>query len=192
MAIEAPTKIGIISDTLLLMGLKPASSLTEDRYGVTVLAGLFEVIYENELQSNRWRFACAKGALSQLVAAPLNQWQYAYQLPAEMLLPLHIYPSQPYEIYADTIYSNASAVELDYVFKPNIDALPAYFAVLLTYALARDSVKAITESDSAVEVMEAKYSMQRNRALFADAQGRPATPIVHAPFTQGVGRARTW
>jgi hypothetical protein len=184
MPIETQTKIGIISGALVLLGEKPASALTEDRYGVTVGANLFEVIYENEIQSNRWRFACAKGALSRLVDVPLNEWQYAYQLPSDMLLPIGVYPHSSYEIYADHLYTNASRVEMDYMFKPEISEIPAYFALLMHYALAKDMIKPLTESDNGIDAMTQKYVMQRDRALFADAQGRPNKPIRHSPFTQ--------
>jgi hypothetical protein len=61
--------------------------------------------------------------------------------------------------------------------------VPAYFALLMTYALAKDMVKAITESEAAVESMRKKYNVQRDKALYADAQARPARPIYHSPFT---------
>lgn len=176
------SKIGMISSALILIGEKPLQSLSDDRYGATVGSNLFDVLYETELQANRWRFSCTKASLGRLTAAPLNEWQYAYQLPAEMLLPLGVFPRAPYEIYADRIYTNATSVDLEYQFKPEINKLPAYFALLLTYALARDMVKPITESDTAVQVMQMKYQMQRNRAMFADAQGRPNKPIVDNPF----------
>jgi hypothetical protein len=182
MSIETSTKIGLISKALILVGEKPLDSLSDNRYGATVGTNLFELIYENELQSNRWRFACKKGALSQLVATPLNQWSHAYQLPADCLLPLYVYPVRPYEIYGDRIYTDATAVELDYMFKPEVSDIPAYFATLMVYALARDMAGPITESVNKAELAAAAYRRQRNVAMFADAQGRPATPIQHNPF----------
>lgn len=182
-SIETQTKIGLISKALILVGEKPLSSLNDDRYGATVGANLFEIIYENELQSNRWRFACTKRALSQLVAAPLNEWAYAYQLPTDMLLPIGVYPRAPYEIYASHLYTDQASVELDYMFKPEISAVPAYFGQLMVYALARDMVKSITESDTAMNLFAEKYRWQRDRAMFADAQGRPNSAIIDSPFT---------
>lgn len=182
MPIEVNTKIGIVSRACILIGEAPVNSLDEDRYAVTVGANLFDLVYEAELQSNRWRFSVKKGPLSQLTAAPLNQWRYAYQLPSDMLLPLHVYPPVPYEIYADRLYTDASSVEMDYQFKPEVSKLPAHFVLLLTYALARDMVKSVTESDNGFKILDAKYAMQRQRSLFADAQGRPSTPIVNVPF----------
>ncbi len=183
MAIEQNSKIDLISKALVLCGEKPLISLSDNRYGATVGANLFELLYENELQSNRWRFAMTKSALSQLVDVPLNQWQFAYQLPADMLLPIGIYPADlQYEIYAKHLYTDRSTVELDYMFKPEVTDVPAYFATLLTYALARTFIKPITESDKAVDVMDDKYKFQRGIAMYADAQGRPAKMTFHQPF----------
>ncbi len=183
MPLETSTKIKIISDGLILCGEKPLVSLSDDRYGATVGSNLFEVIYEEELQSNRWRFAMKKGALSRLVDVPLNKWQYAYQLPSDMLLPIGVYPKHLYEIYSNRIYTNAATVELDYMFKPEISALPAYFRVLLTYRMAKEFIKPITESDTAWDRKVREYNTQRARAMFADAQGRPNEPIFDSPFT---------
>jgi len=183
MAIETNTKIGLISKALLLLGEKPLQSLSDDRYGATVGAGLFDLLYENELQSNRWRFACTKVALSRLSDTPLNQWQYAYQLPPDLLLLHHVYPVTRYEVYGSRIYTDAMTVSIDYLFKPEISQVPAYFATLLTYALARDMRNPIEGSEDAFKVMQVKYNMQRDRALFADAQGRPSTTVQSSPFT---------
>ena len=184
MAIEQSSKIKLISNALILCGEKSLTSLDDDRYGAEIGGAMFEVLYENELQSNRWRFAMTKTTLSRLVDVPLNQWQYAYQLPAEMLLPIGIFPPDlEYEIYAEHLYTNRTSVELDYMFKPDVSKLPAYFATMLTYALAKNFMKPITESDKAVIAMEEKYQQQRMIAMYADAQGRPAKPAMHSPFT---------
>lgn len=184
MAIEQYTKIGIISAAAVLCGEKPVISLNEDRYAATVGSTLFEILYENEVQTGSWRFATKKWSLSRLVLTPLNQFRYAYQLPVDCLIPSHVYPRTQYEIFGDRIYTDAESVELDGRFKPPITALPAYFALLMVYSLAKDMIKPITESDDAQTKMERKFSLQLSRALFADAQGRPATPVQDNPFVQ--------
>lgn len=182
-SIETQTKIGLLSKALILCGEKPLNSLTDDRYGATVGSNLFEQLYEAELQSNRWRFAMAKKALSRLTDVPLNEWRYAYQLPVTMLLPIGVFPSTPYEIYADRLYTNQTSVELDHMFKPDVSDCPAYFTLLMTYALYRDMVGPITESVAKMGVASQLYTLQRGRAQFADAQGRPNKPITNSPFT---------
>lgn len=186
----------MLSAALVLCGEKPMNSLTDTRYGASVGAALFDMIYENELQSNRWRFATKKAALAQVNAIPPNEFQYCFQLPTDMLLPIGFYgvgPNRSYEIYSDKIYTNitsnpgplnssAPVLTFDYLFKVDPSAGPSYFSLLVTYALARDMLKPITESDTASTAMGVKYNQQRARAAYADAQGRPNRPIQHNPF----------
>lgn len=191
-------KISMISAALVLCGEKPLNSLTDNRYGAAVGAALFDMIYETELQSNRWRFACKKAALAQVNATPPNEFMYCFQLPTDMLLPLGIWgvgPDRTYEIYADKIYTNitsnpgpinstAPVLTFDYMFKPDPSTVPSYFSLLMTYALAKDMVKPITENDNAVVAMTQKYVRQKNLAMYADAQGRPNRPVQNNPFVQ--------
>lgn len=197
-AIVNQTKLSMCSAALVLCGEKPMNSLTDNRYGAAVCASLFDMVYENELQGNRWRFACKKAALAQVNATPPNEWMYCFQLPTDMLLPIGIWgtsPERSYEIYGDVIYSNitsnpgainstAPVLTFDYMFKPDPSTVPSYFTLLVTYALAMNAIKPITESDTAQVRMEQKYNIQRARAMFADAQGRPNRPVQHNPFVQ--------
>lgn len=183
MSIVTSTKIELISNALVLLGEKPLTSLDENRYGATVGAALFEHIYENELQSHPWRFSMKKASLSRLVAEPLNQYQYTFQMPVDCLLPRFVYPRTGYEIYGQHLYANQTSIDLDYQFKPGIDKIPAYFAMLMHYALARDMAEPIKEKQASIETFARKYILQRDRAQYADSQGRPASPIQHNPFT---------
>ena len=183
MAIETNSKIDLISKALILCGEEPLNSLSDNRYGATVGANLFEMLYENELQANRWRFAMTKTALSKLTAVPLNQWRNAFQLPPDMLLPIGVFPVDlRYEIYGTSLYTDRETIEFDYMFKPPVTSAPAYFATLMTFALAQHMIKPITESDAAVNIMTAKYERQRGIAMYADAQGRPAKATFSDPF----------
>lgn len=184
MPIETSSNIDLVSRALILLGEEPCSSLSEERYGVTVGANMFEAVYESELQSNRWRFAMKKAALSELVDVPANQWDRAFQLPADMLLPIGVWPPCPYEIYGDSIYTNATELTLDYMFKPEVTDCPAYFTLLMTYALARNMAKPVTESDATAVKWEREYVRQKSIAQFADAQGRPTQTFFDSPFTQ--------
>jgi hypothetical protein len=195
--IVTQTKLSWISAALVLCGEKPLNSLTDPRYGAAVGAALFDMIYENELQSNRWRFASKKAQLSQVNATPPNEWMYCFQLPTDMLLPIGFWgvgPDRSYEIYSNVIYTNITSnpgpinstvpvLTFDYLFKPDPSTVPSYFSLLMTYALAKDMLKPITENDTSASAMQTKYNMQRGRALFADAQGRPNRPLQHTPFT---------
>lgn len=192
------TKLSMLSAALILTGEKAMNSLTDPRYGASVGAALFDMVYENELQSNRWRFACKKAQLARVNTTPPNEWQHTYQLPTDMLLPIGLWgvgPDRSYEIYGNLIYTNLTSnpgpinsstpvLTFDYMYKPDPSTVPSYFSLLVTYALAKDMIKPITESDTSASAMQTKYNIQRNRALYADAQGRPNRQLQHSPFTQ--------
>lgn len=184
MSIESATKVKIISQALILLGERPVSDLTDDsRDSIQQIINIFENSYEAELQSNRWRFACAKKALDRLNTEPLNEFAFVHQLPSDALLIFRTVPRTRYEIYGDRIYSNQKQIEVDYLFKPDIAALPAYFTKMLAYALAREMARPTSESDTTVQDFSSRYLNQRDQALFADAQARPNTAIEDSPFT---------
>ncbi len=192
------TKLSMLSAAMVLTGEKPLNSLTDQRYGAAVGAALFDVVYENELQSNRWRFACTKTALTQLNNSPPNEWQFCFQLPSDMLLPIGFYgigPDRTYEIYGNVIYTNITSnpgplnsstpiLTFDYMFKPDPATVPSYFSLLVILALTKHMVKPISDSDSAQTKAEQAYNQQRSKAMFIDAQGRPNRPLQHNPFVQ--------
>ena len=106
------TKLSMISAALVLCGEKPMNSLTDPRYGASVGAAMFDMVYENELQGNRWRFACKKAQLAQINTTPPNEWMYCFQLPTDMLLPIGFWgvgPDRLYEIYGNVIYTNVTS-----------------------------------------------------------------------------------
>ena len=186
----------MMSNALVLCGEKPLTSTTDPRYGTLVMTGgLFDMVYENELQSNPWRFSCKKATLSQLTAVPVNEWQYAFQIPTDCLSVLGLWgvgPDKLYDIYADKIYTNITSnpgvtpatLTLDYQFKPDPGTVPSYFSLLVTLALTQFAAKPITENDTARTAWTQAYNVQRARAMFADAKQRPNRPLQHKPFLQ--------
>jgi hypothetical protein len=54
----------------------------------------------------------------------------------------------------------------------------------MTYALARNMAKPVTESDATAVKWEREYVRQKSIAQFADAQGRPTQTFFDSPFTQ--------
>lgn len=179
------SKVGIVSNACVLLGEQPCSSLTEDRYSVTVGANLFDNLYENELQTAaRWRFAMEKKALSRVNTTPLNEYQYVYQIPTSTLLLIGVYPRTNYEVYGKHIYSNNTSCEIEHLFKPELSQIPAYFALLLTYELRVQMINPVTEGGVArQEVARKEANVQRAKSQYADAQARPNRPIADSPFT---------
>lgn len=185
-----------MSAALVLCGEKPLNSLTDPRYGAQVVASMTDMIYENELQCHPWRFTCKKGQLSLLNQTPLNEWQYAWQIPTDCLAMIGFWgvgPDHLYEIYGgNVLYTNITSnpgvspatLTAEYQFKPDPSTVPSYFSLLVTLAIAKHICKPITESDSARTKCEQAYNQQRGMAMYADSRQRPNRPLQHRPFIQ--------
>lgn len=171
------SNIDIASNALVRIGVPPISSFTEGGAAGQAASNLYEPTINALLTEHRWRFSAAKRQLAQLTAVPLNEWQYAYQLPSDLLLMFRVLPQGDYEIYEDKIYSNSNTLEIDYIFRANEALFPAYFQLACEYKLASEFALIVTSNRSLAETYEFKYQEQIKKARFADSQGRPPNAI---------------
>jgi|TARA_R110000803_G_scaffold188447_1_gene250878 hypothetical protein len=177
------SKFDIVSQALLLIGEAPINSFDEGVSGV-VASNLYDTTRDSLLTATRWRFAVGKASLSKLTATPLNEWNNAFQLPSDLLMPIRVYPKTSYEIYEDKIYSNQNSLQLDYIFRPDESAFPAYFVECLAAHLAEKFALSITNNQTMRQAMQETAIDSYKKAAFKDAQGRPSTPIVSRPYVQ--------
>ena len=177
------TKEDICSQALLYIGEAPISSFSEGTGGL-VASNLYDITRDDMLTGYRWRFAAGKSTLNQLVATPLNEWQYAYQLPSDLLLVIRTYPNSKFEVYEDKLYSNANTSEIDYIFRPEPGAFPAYFVKALGYKLAAEFAITITNNQSLADLMDRRAMMHLQKARYNDSQGRSNTAIHSRPWIE--------
>jgi len=169
------TKIDICSKALLLIGENTITSFTEDTEAARIAANLYELTYENLLTLHPWRFASKKSTLPRLTATPTNQWDYAFQLPADFLIAQYVdQASDNFQIYGDKLYSNEKSIILDHIFKPDESFLPAYFTELLELKLASMFSVPITESATKGEYYASLADKQLQKAKFVDSQSTPS------------------
>lgn len=183
MAGAGNSKEDIVSMALLRIGEAPISSFSEGTAGL-VASNLYDNVRDSMLTDYRWRFATGKVALSRLTDTPLNEWQYAFQLPTNLLLLIRTYPNSKFEIYEDKLYSHNSTCSIDYVFRPESGSFPAYFVSALATRLAAEFAISITNNQSLAELMEAKAQRDLSAARFKDSQGRPNVAIQSRPWIE--------
>jgi hypothetical protein len=104
-----------------------------------------------------WRFATKKRQLSRLLAAPLTYWQYAYQLPTDMIAgPDAVFNSAQvgarpmatgYEIFERTLMTNEEYIYIDYRYRPSEANFPVWFESLLVMALAGAAAMGVTTNE---------------------------------------------
>ena len=175
-------QIDIVNSALAELGESALSSMSEDSEGAIVAGTIYDQVYHDLLSKAPWRFASKKATLSLLVSEPLNEWESEYQLPADCLRVIRVYPDQDYDIYGDKLYAKSGELDIDYVYKVSETYLPAYFVRLLVLELAVRMAMSITANASLKAGLNQEKQFQFAAALSADAMQQPNRRIISRPF----------
>ena len=174
------SKTSIINQALILIGESPVTDFTSPVGNIA--NSLYETSRDSMLTDHRWRFAVKKVALVVASTSPVNEWQYWFTLPTDMLLLIRTYPNSSYEVFEDKLATNSSTVSIDYVFDPGEQKYPEYFVKALAHNLASDMALAVTNDKTLEGIMAAKAARFVAAATHKDSQGRPSTAIQSRPF----------
>lgn len=169
------------------------------------LAGKVTAIYpatvRGLLASHPWRFTLAKQALSRLTEAPITEWTYQHQLPAEMLVLRALRPSASvgadtvtdYEIFGQVVMSDVADLWADFQRAVAPEYWPAPFYAVARHALASDLAVVTTGSVSlAQHHAQLAYGLPSERgngglirtARLVDAQQQPPQRFRRFPLLE--------
>ena len=151
------TQIDIISQSLVLLGDVPITSLEEDTRAAGIAKTMYNTIYENSLSIEPWNFSMTEHLLSRIDGETNNSYEYAFQLPHNFLRCITVNEgegSNDFDIYQDKLYSNDDSINLLYVFKVEEKFLPAWFVQYLVYSLAKGLTIPLTDSTSRLKGMQ--------------------------------------
>jgi len=179
----ATSKISICSNALILLGEAPISSFDDPGAGALTAANLYESSYINMLSMHRWRFATKKAQLGRLSAAPLNEWQYQYQLPTDIVALITTYPNTNYELYGDKLYANDATISVDYVHRMDESQLPLWFTKTMEFYLAMQFAIPVTGNSTRLGEMNQLWTQQLRSAKNIDSTIRPNAGVFDSPFT---------
>jgi hypothetical protein len=186
------SKIGLISNALILIGDLPLTSLTGNSRAQQVANNLYDNVVQSELSKYRWGFARKKVQLSKSSVAPVGtEWSTQYQLPSDLITFIKVNPPVNYQIlsshvngatssYVHTNYSND--LFCDYIHNVSEANFPAYFEKVIEYALAKDFALSVRDSVTTKEAMAAEYVAASQMARYTDSQQHPITPLQSRPF----------
>jgi len=177
------TNIQLASNALQLIGDEPISSFADEGVGAKVMGAIYEPTIKALLSSHYWTFTLKKQKLNRLSQTPLNDFQYAFQMPTDSIRILKINPRAFYKIYRDLIYSNQRDIDVDYIFRPDESQWPEYFQLAVMYKLASDAAMAVTDNENKNSIYEEKFRATMAQAFALDSQQNPQVPIVDQPFT---------
>ena len=181
------TALALCARALLRIGAQPIASLDEGTAEAEVAANLYPAIRDALVTAHPWSFATALVPLARLSAVPAADFRHAYALPPGFLRALSAGGGGPgsgsgggsgrgiaYRIHESRLLTDAEAVTLTCIFRPDESAFPAFFASALVARLAAEFCLPLTESASRAEMLFRLAETELRQARQIDSQ--QATP----------------
>jgi hypothetical protein len=113
-----------------------------------------------------WSWTLKKSQISRLSTNPINEWEYAYQLPGDMLSGvLAVFETNGtnerskrygWEVYGDQLYTNMETAFIDYQASIPETKMPNYFVRLLRTALAGELAIVVTDQATKADYFKAQ------------------------------------
>ncbi len=171
----ALTAIQVCARALLSIGCEPITSFEDGSAEADVAGMLYGGVRDALLSSYPWSFATAQRALAEIAAVPLADHAHAYQLPDDFLRALSVGQSGSgrgvsYRIRERRIHTDASAVVLTYIFRPDERACPPFFDQALISRLSAEFCLPLTENTARSELQGKLAAAEFQRAKSIDAQ----------------------
>lgn len=167
--------IALCSRALLKLGARPIQSFYDERIEADLALALFEPLRDAMLSAYPWRFAVTQAALPRLSDAPLSDYRFAFQIPADCLRVLSVGAAGrsrgvTYRRVGNTLHSDTETLIIDYVYRPEDEVAPAYFDQALIARLAAEFCLPLTENASRAEMLYRLADNEFDRAKRIDAQ----------------------
>jgi len=167
--------VALASRALIRIGAAPITSFDDGTAESEIAGALFAPVRDALLSAYAWSFATGQVELSQLEAAPIADYDYAYQLPTDFLRAFSAGSSGrgrglSYRIARGALHTNAQSVILTYVFRPEEEEFPPYFDQALIARLSAEFTIPVTENTSRAEAHFRIAENEFERARQIDAQ----------------------
>lgn len=161
--------VEICSNALRMLGANPIISLTDASTEARLCNGLYESTRDNLLAMYSWNFCTKRASLAQLIDPPAFDYTVQYELPADYLAVITVWPGGRYKIEGRRLLAYSGGAKILYRARIEDPSLfPSWFQTALEYYLAAKIAYPLTRSQ-AVEKMKAEmFFMKLQEAKILD------------------------
>tara|TARA_B100000131_G_C18070279_1_gene594152 strand:- start:765 stop:1358 length:594 start_codon:yes stop_codon:yes gene_type:complete len=184
----ASTPLDICSRALILIGAEPISSFDDGTTEATVAVNMYEDVVQSALVNSRWRFATNQKVINRLTDAPTGRYDYAYQLPSDMIM-LHGATVNgnliEYQVYGDKLYADTTETDVvivDYSFRASEVDFPSYFTLAVEFSLAIIFATSIARDASLAGLMTERAESAMAKARSLDSQQQTTRKLETSRF----------
>lgn len=172
-----PSDVEICTAALLMTGADEINSFNDSTREAKICSVLYPETKEMMLQCHPWRFSVFQEKLTRLATDPLFKFQYAYQLPPDMLQLLNVRYSPRYQVYKDQLFTDLDEVWIEFQMSVQEQDWPAYFVRSVQLEMAAILSIALSEDESKNELFRKEADTQMKRARFLDSKQQPNSVI---------------
>jgi hypothetical protein len=167
--------VALCSRALIRIGAAPITSFSDGTAESEIAGALYSNTRDALLSAYGWSFASGQIALTQLETDPVADYSFAFALPDDYLRAVSAGTGTKgrglnYRIARGALHTNASAVVLTYIFRPDENEFPPYFDQALIARLSAEFTIPVTESTSRAEAHFRIADQEFERARQIDAQ----------------------
>lgn len=177
----------LIRNALIYLGFPSIQSIDAGGSSAQAIDAVYDSILAADLSSPNWRFATKVAQLAQVAGFNPGYIFYnaAYQIPPDCLAIWQVYPSLPYDVYGEQIWTTVGNQKLLIQYRhwpvPESMLPPAYleyFAWLLAYKVGPN----ITKDAAVLQEVEKRMTSARAQALVVNTQGRPNNGLTDSSW----------
>lgn len=153
---DATTKLKICNMALRSLGVARITDFVTDNEQTRVLNDVYDMLLDEILMSHPWNFATKRASLDQNVTAPVYEYTYAFDLPADCLRILETENNVEYQQEGNLLLTNDSSMKIRYIARITdsskysstfVSAFSARIAVEVAYPLTGDPTVAKIKQD---------------------------------------------
>lgn len=184
----AMSAIQICARALLGIGCEPITGFDDGTAEADVAGMLYPGVRDALVSAYPWSFATAQRALAEVSTTPIADFAHAFGLPDDFLRALSVGHAGAqrgrgvtYRINERRIHTDATAVVLTYIFRPDERTFPPFFDQALIARLAAEFCLPLTENTARSELAGKRAEAEMRLAKSIDAQQQ--TPNVFDDFS---------
>lgn len=167
--------VALCSRALIRLGAAPIASFNDGSAESEIAGALYGPARDALLSAYPWSFATGQIALSDLLDAPVADYQKAFQLPNDFLRAISAGVGGRgrglhYRIARGALHANVDEATLTYIFRPEEEEFPPYFDSVLIARLAAEFCIPVTENTTRAEALFRLAEGEYARARQIDAQ----------------------
>jgi hypothetical protein len=165
-------RVSIANLALSNLGEAPIQNLTDDNARARIASARIDDVIRGILRMHDWNTAMKRIALTS-IGEPLFGFNTTFQLPADFIKIVEVYPVSRYRIQADTLLSNETTISILYIHEPtDVNTLDVLLAEAIALKLATEVSETLTGKDGLKERMMHKFVMALQEARSANSKDK--------------------